>query len=178
MKKILHVLIIGLLSLAGSSCTTVPKTAQQQRLLDAHLANAKTGDAFSQMVAANIYSTGEPALRDPKQAVHWLRRGAEQGDELSQMMLGACLLEGIGGLQDLTQGIKWLELAARQNQVEAQYILGMCCEDGLGVPRDLNKAIVWYSKAAAGNSSSKDSWASKEARKKLNQLLAKPLTST
>ena len=46
--------------------------------------------------------------RDPAQAAHWWRKGAEAGDADGQAMLGAALLIGNGVTKDGVAALMWL----------------------------------------------------------------------
>jgi TPR repeat protein len=46
--------------------------------------------------------------RDPAQAVHWWRRGAQRGDADGQAMLGAALHLGTGVSRDPVMALAWL----------------------------------------------------------------------
>ena len=86
-----------------------------------------------------------------KEALRWLRKGAEEGhDARAQLILALLTSSGVGMEKDPVQAVKWMRLAATKLP-EAQYMMGMFYLDGLGVVQDLAEAAKWLRKAVDQN---------------------------
>ena len=55
-----------------------------------------------------------------KEAVKWLRKGAEQGNAAAQYCLGQCYYRGKGVRKNYDEAIKWFRMAAEQGYNDAQ----------------------------------------------------------
>jgi len=86
-----------------------------------------------------------------KEALRWLRKGAEEGhDAPAQLILALLTSTGVGMEKDPVQAVKWMRLAATKLP-EAQYMMGTFYLDGLGVVQDLGEGAKWLRKAVDQN---------------------------
>jgi len=139
MKKIL---IIGIIIL----CSVVSAWGG---VFEDVLIKAKQGDAGAQFNLGRMYSRGEGAPQNYKEAAYWYRKAAEQGDASAQYNLGLKYHHGKGVPQDYKQAAHWYKKSAEQGVAWAQYNLGYMYYEGIGVPQNHILAYVWDSLAAA-----------------------------
>jgi len=110
---------------------------------------AQQGNAEAQLYLGKMYMQGEGVLKDPNEAVKWLKTSAVQGNADAQFFLGSYyLLPHI----DIAEGVKWLRLSADQGQQDAQLLLGKSYLQGdKDLPRDPVQADMWLRLAAKNN---------------------------
>ena len=96
-----------------------------------------------------MYLMGQGVLKDPDQAIKWLKASAAQGNADAQFFLGSFYLLP---RRDIAQGVKWLRLSAEQGQQDAQYLLGkVYLQGGKELPPDPVQAEMWLRLAAKQN---------------------------
>jgi hypothetical protein len=83
-----------------------------------------------------------------KEAVRWLRKGAEEGhDANAQFMLGLLAASGVGVEKNPVQAAKWMRLAATKEPI-AQALMGLYYFSGFGVEQDFTEASRYLRQAA------------------------------
>ncbi len=86
-----------------------------------------------------------------KEAIRWLRKGAEAGHSAeSQLVLALLTSAGVGVGKDPVQAAKWMRLAATKLPV-AQVMMGAFYFHGTGVKKDYNEALRRFRDAADKN---------------------------
>src|SRR5215472_3360871 len=95
---------------------------------------AEQGNADAQLYLGRMYMTGQGVLRDPDQAMKWLKASALQGNADAEFFVGSYYLLPH---RDVAEGVKWLRLSAEQGQQDAQLLLGKAYLQGdKDLPRD------------------------------------------
>jgi len=111
-------------------------------------ANAKTGDAPSQLQLARYYLSLSPA--NEIKAIEWLRKAAYSDFVPAQSWLG--FVHCMNHMhRDYQEGNKWLFVAAMAGDAFAQFNLGVSYQFGYGVEQDDFQSLFWYQLAAIGN---------------------------
>ncbi|MEO1160670.1 MAG: hypothetical protein AAFW74_09490 [Pseudomonadota bacterium] len=97
----------------------VPSATQQEHQVDIsqHFKRAKEGDAASQLVVGMKYLE----LRNPAQALYWLKKSAAQGNVDAQIYLGDAYARGKGVSVDFIRAHMWLSRAAAKGGYEAKF---------------------------------------------------------
>lgn len=72
---------------------------------------ATSGDARSQLQLSLLYSGGQGAEVDHKQAIYWLRQAATRGNTQAQSNLGVAFNRGRGVPQNSLKAYAWLSMA-------------------------------------------------------------------
>ena len=86
-----------------------------------------------------------------KEAIRWLRKGAEEGHSAeSQLVLALLTSVGVGVGKDPVQAAKWMRLAATKLPV-AQVMMGAFYFHGTGVKKDYTEAVRRFRDAADKN---------------------------
>lgn len=110
---------------------------------------ADKGKAEAQLYLGKMYMMGQGVLKDPEQAIKWLKASALQGNSDAQFFLGSIYLMP---QKDIPEGMKWTGLSAEQGNKDAQYLLGKVYMQGLkDVARDPVQAEMWLRLAAKDN---------------------------
>lgn len=110
---------------------------------------AEQGNAYAQLFLGKMYMMGQGVLRDPDQAIKWLKASALQGNADAQFFVGSYYLLPH---RDIAEGVKWLRLSAEQGQQDAQLLLGKTYLQGdKELPRDPIQAEMWLRLAAKNN---------------------------
>jgi TPR repeat protein len=110
---------------------------------------AEQGNADAQLYLGKMYMMGQGVIRDPDQAMKWLKASALQGNADAQFFVGSYYLLPH---RDIAQGVKWLRLSAEQGQQDAQLLLGKSYLQGdKDLPRDPVQAEMWLRLAAKNN---------------------------
>ncbi|KAF9365212.1 hypothetical protein BGX34_010937 [Mortierella sp. NVP85] len=92
------------------------------------------------------------APRDPVQAVHWYRRGADNGHVEALLALAGFYLDGSAAPeaeQSDQEAFRYVKMAAQRGVPKAEYITGFFLEYGLGVEKNIKEAKQWYHIACA-----------------------------
>jgi TPR repeat protein len=93
-----------------------------------------------------------------KEAVRWLRRGADDGhDPVAQIILAQLTSGGVGVEKDPVQAAKWMRLAATKLSL-AQVMMGKFYFDGTGVKQDYTEAVRRFRDAADKNEPEAYTW--------------------
>jgi TPR repeat protein len=111
---------------------------------------ATQGDAGAQYSLGFMYTTGNGAPQDYKEAAKWYGKAAEQGNVWAQYSVGVIFAKGEGVPQDYKEAVRWYRKAAEQGDAGAQYSLGYMYAKGEGVPQDYIKAHMFWTLASAG----------------------------
>ncbi len=114
---------------------------------------AAQGEAKSQILFAQMLSSGSGVEKNEAEAIRWFRKAADQGDSDAQNGLVFSYRMGKGVPHDEAQSIFWYRKAAEQGNPAAQYNLGVNYWNGTGVPKDKALAAFWFRKAADQNDS-------------------------
>jgi TPR repeat protein len=110
---------------------------------------AEQGNADAQLFLGKMYMLGQGVLKDPDQAIKYLKASGEQGNADAQFFLGAMYLLPH---KNITEGVKWLRLSADQGEQDAELVLGKAYLQGdKELPRDPVQAEMWMRLAAKGN---------------------------
>ena len=116
-----------------------------------YLAQARGGDATSQLKLADIYYNEE----NYDDAYYWYRCAAEQGNAEAQNKLGCFYFDGYFTEKNVEKARYWFLKSAEQNNPYAQFNMGLSYdrnESGYCYftpeQEDQEKAIEWYMKAA------------------------------
>jgi uncharacterized protein len=111
-------------------------------------ANAKTGDALSQLQLARYYLSLSPT--DDFKAIRLLRKAAFSDFVPAQSWLGYVHCKS-DEHRDYQEGNKWLYVAAIAGDAFAQFNLGVSYQFGYGVEQDDFQSLFWYQLAALSN---------------------------
>ena len=106
------------------------------------------GHAEAQYRLGLMYSFGQGAPQDSREAAKLIRKAAEQGHAKAQFILGFMYSTGEGVPQDYEEAVKWIRKVAEQGYALAQFSLGLKYDKGDGVPEDDREAVKWYQLAA------------------------------
>ena len=127
----------------------LPETSESKAIRSLKTAALK-GDISAQRDLFKIYKNGlEGVGQDFKEALRWVRMGAENDDPEAQANLGTMLSIGLGTSINYKEALKWTRLAALKGYATAQSNLGVMYLEGHGVKRNLNRAAKWFHKAEA-----------------------------
>jgi len=110
---------------------------------------AKQGNAEAQLYLGKMYLLGQGVLKDPDEAIKWLKASGEQGNADAQFFLGSSYLLPH---KDIAQGLMWMRLSAEQGNQDAQLLLGQAYLQDLKELRpDPVQADMWLRLAARNN---------------------------
>jgi TPR repeat protein len=110
---------------------------------------AKQGNAEAQLFLGKMYFMGQGVLKDPDEAIKWLKASGEQGNADAQFFLGSFYLLPH---KDIAEGLMWLRLSAERGNQDAQLLLGQAYLQNLKeLPRDPVQADMWLRLAAENN---------------------------
>src|SRR5713101_4112986 len=144
-------LICGTLSL-GADLESANRAYQQKDYAAAFkefTPLAEQGNADAQLFLGKMYMLGQGVLRDPGQAIKWLKASAMQGNADAQFFVGSYYLLPH---RDIAEGMKWLRFSAEQGLQDAQLLLGKTYLLGdKELPRDPIQAEMWLQLAAKNN---------------------------
>jgi len=127
----------------------IPETSESKAIHSLKTAALK-GDINAQRDLFKIYKNGlQGVAQDFKEALRWVRMGAENNDPEAQANLGTMLSIGLGTPINYQEAMKWTRLAALKGYAAAQSNLGVMYLEGHGVKRNLNRAAKWLHKAEA-----------------------------
>jgi TPR repeat protein len=131
-------------------CLLVPAMASEKdKMLFTHLLkSAKQGDAAAQYNLGVMYSFGQGAPQDYKEAIKWFKLAAKQGHTKAKYNVAVMYDNGRGVRPDRKAAIKWYEQAALDGLVEAQYNLGVLHYNEQGTQKEHRIAIKWLRLAA------------------------------
>lgn len=111
--------------------TDAARSASQPSEIEKDLAVcAERGDTSCQLALGTAYELGLGVEKDPRKAIHWVRRSAESGNPRAQLRLGLMYLEGLGTEIDKIQGLSWIQKARDQGDYEANMIHYHLVEEG------------------------------------------------
>ena len=110
---------------------------------------AEQGMPEAQYNLGLMYSRGDGAPQDDKEAVKWYRAAADQGFAESQTNLGLMYGKGQGVAQDYAEAMSWYLKAAEKGHATAQLNIGTMYADGIEVPEDSVAAHMWFNIATA-----------------------------
>ena len=109
---------------------------------------AAQNDVEAQFELAEAYRSGEGAVENFGEALHWYRKAAELGHADAQNNLGAMLRAGMGTAKNPVEAAHWYRKAAEQEHVHAQFNLGMLYLVGSGVEQSDEDAAHWLHESA------------------------------
>jgi hypothetical protein len=109
---------------------------------------AELGDAISQAILGDIFSSGRLLPADYEQAARFYKLAAEQGQRDGQFGLAVRYVTGQGLPKDEGEALRWFTAAANQGHADAQYDLGTMYELGQGTEATLSSALYFYKLAA------------------------------
>ena len=72
-----------------------------------------------------LYLQGRGVGPDPREAIAWLKRGANAGDPDAMLQLGRLYWEGQQVPKSIPEGTAWLQRAAAQGSEEARHELAL-----------------------------------------------------
>ena len=78
---------------------------------------AESGDPFSQMQLAELYSVGRGVPMDANESMKWVRKAAEQGYPDGQYVLSRACRAGQGVAKDDKEAMRWLIKAAESGHM-------------------------------------------------------------
>lgn len=133
-------------------CVKDPETpeASESLIIRSLKTAALKGGISAQRDLFEIYKNGlEGMPQDFKEALRWVRMGAENDDPEAQANLGTMLAIGLGTPVNYKEALKWTRLAALKGYAAAQSNLGVIYLEGHGVKQNLNRAAKWFHKAEA-----------------------------
>jgi TPR repeat protein len=120
--------------------------------IDVALARLKRGvelgDAISQAILGDIFSSGELVKADSQQAATYYKMAADQGQRDGEFGLAVRYVTGDGMPKDEREALRWFTAAANQGHADAQYDVGTMYELGQGTEVDLSSALHFYKLAA------------------------------
>lgn len=118
----------------GNACYDAPRSAStfvpdpvstpaQDQKLDALRTLAERDPRAAFDLGLRLYR-GDGVVRDPHQALVWMRNAAERGNVDAQLALGRFYLAGLAEMgPDPAEASTWLELAAARGNAEAKRLL-------------------------------------------------------
>jgi TPR repeat protein len=109
---------------------------------------AEMGDAISQAILGDIFSSGQLVPADYDQAARYYKRAADQGQRDGEFGLAVRYVTGQGLPKDAREALRWFTAAANQGHADAQYDLGTMYELGQGTEANLSSALYFYKLAA------------------------------
>ena len=109
--------------------------------------NAKSGDAESQLVLADLHRTGLCVKESTEETVRWLEAASKQGYAQAQYELGLAYYSGTGVQKNYAQAAHNFRKASEGGIAKAARVLGVIYRDGEGVPQDRQKAVSWVERA-------------------------------
>ena len=108
---------------------------------------AKSGDAESQWLLADLYRQGLCVGQNPEETVRWLKAASQQGYAQAQYELGRAYYTGSGVQKNSAAAVKYLTQASEQGVAAAAQALGIIYRVGEGVPQDIQRALSWFERA-------------------------------
>ena len=109
---------------------------------------AEAGETEAMFYLGVCYHTGQGAVQNDEQAVHWFQKAADLGIVEAMFNLGNCYRTGLGVVQNDEQAVHWYQKAADLGDASAMFNLGVCYRTGLDIAQNHAQAIHWYQKAA------------------------------
>jgi len=109
---------------------------------------AELGDAISQAILGDIFSSGQLVPADYEQAARYYKLAADQGQRDGEFGLAVRYVTGQGLPKDEREALRWFTAAANQGHADAQYDLGTMYELGQGTEANLSSALYFYKLAA------------------------------
>ncbi len=119
---------------------------------------AYQGNPNAQFKLAYAYANGYGVLKNPKEAVRWLRKSAEQGHPGAQYYLAVMYHEGNGVLKNPKEAFRWYRKAAEQGHAKAQNNLAVNYCTGIGTSKDLRKCAYWAKSADSNGNDVSELW--------------------
>ncbi|PWF49381.1 tetratricopeptide repeat protein [Massilia glaciei] len=111
----------------------------------AKLGHLKSIEALGTGLLTGLFGTS-----DLRQALVWLRKGADGGSPVSQAQLGLELTKAPPHLGSAEEGMGWLRKSAQQGEAEGQAYLGHTLLERAS-PADKAEGIEWLNKATDQN---------------------------
>lgn len=105
---------------------------------------ARKGNVTAMRDAGLAYLNG----KEYKDALTWMRKGADAGNTTCDYYYGMMLCEGLGTSADPVSGAVYVRRAANAGNSNAMYLLSSLYRDGKGVTKSLPEADEWLQKAA------------------------------
>ena len=130
----------------------LPFLAQQMKKGDCSPAieiegKAKSGDAESQWLLADLHRIGLCVEQSVEETVRWLEAASQQGYVQAQYELGLAYYRGTGVQKDYAQAVRNFSEASEGGIAEAARALGIIYRDGEGVPQDIQQTLSWFERA-------------------------------
>lgn len=110
--------------------------------LAAKLGSLEAMGSFSNIINEDIADD----LR--REAVDWVKKGAENGDPESMMIIGNRLIEGRGINKDVDSGVNWLTRAADSGHARALFSLGSRLVFGISVKKNVEDGMKMICRAS------------------------------
>ncbi len=121
-----------------------------QHQVEAARAKAATGDYAEFTVLGNLLRKAPEPLRNPAEALSWLRKAADKGYPPAQVAVGEMYEAGDGVKRDYHRAAEWYGLATRLSKdATAHFRLAELYFRGQGVPQDFSRALSHCGVAAA-----------------------------
>lgn len=118
------------------------------KALEFHAAEAAKGSVFSSILLGEAYSNSSWGVkRNTKQAIEYLRYGAEAGNVNAQRQVGMLLLNS----RESREASEWFKKAAAQNDLTSTYWYGKMLLDGNGMLQNAEHAVIYLRAAADRN---------------------------
>lgn len=140
-------MMLGIIYHEGYSNVAVDKDVASKYFKQA----ADLGDGLSCFLLGMSYEKGDGVQKDDKQAVYYIKKGADLGHDDSQWAYGTYLVDGFGGLEkDDKKAFEYFMKSAEQgNNKHAIYAVAEFYKKGLGgVTASKDEAKKWYAKAS------------------------------
>ena len=99
-------------------------------------------DAIHSLCYSQLYGEGLP--KNPRQAFHWCKMGAELGISSSQTLLAEMYRFGIYVKKDDAIARQWYEAAAQQGHIHAQFMLGRLIFQYAKSTEEAQEACKWF----------------------------------
>lgn len=139
MKKIVQLLIVGLISL--------PLLSRGQNDFVMLFQQAESGDVGAQCNLGYAYAKGLGVQRSYVQAVYWWKKAAMKGDADAKYNLAVAYEFGNGVPQDRVKAAKSYRSAAQKGHARAQWRLSVVFSDGKWCRPNPSTAARWASRA-------------------------------
>lgn len=129
---------------------------------------ANLGSAQGEFRVGMRYYHGSGVKKDIKRATKYFQSAASKGDLDAMYLLGTMYFDGVIGWGK-GKAFEWWMKAAKMNHAKSQMKVGYCYIVDVGEEADPKKAAYWL--ACAYLQSSKDKWASDNAKEYLDWLI-------
>lgn len=157
------------LEIGNCYCFGQHTTKNEQNAMYYYQEAANMGSARGEYRVGMLYWYGAGVKKDNKRAAKCLKSAANKGEIDAMYLLGEMYWSGDIGW-GRGKAFEWWMKSGKQHHPKSQLRLGDCYISGVGEDIDYKKATYWY--VCAYLQSSKDTYASNQAKGQLDQLIS------